>query len=341
MTNLSALKKQSKNLLSDIKKQKEEENARRTEQNNDDRIWTPFFDKEKPSSYAKVRFLMPPNPENPPYEVLYSHAFSKKHGDKKKWYIQNSLSTLKQKCPVGEMNARLWNSGVESDKDVAKSHKRKVNHYANVLIVDDPHRPELNGTVKIFRYGVMIHKIVESAMFPEFETDEPINPFDAWDGAIFEIRMVGKQFNGNIVPNYEKSFFHKPESLGTDEEIEEIHSRTYDLKEFVDPSNFKTYDELKNMLFDVLGPTVGSGVEVVEGWNSIPEKQSSTVKGKDDNPDSSSLSEEKKDSGGVDFDKIRKTKVESTDVTSEPSIEDDQNTTDSSDDDDMNFFENL
>lgn len=166
------------------------------------------------------------------------------------------------------MNSRLWNSGIESDKQVARSFKRRTNLFANVLIIDDPMRPELNGTVKLYRYGPMIQKILENAMFPQFETDTPVNPFDPWSGADFEIRMVGKQLNGNIVPNYEKSFFHEPSAMGDDETIEETWKKCESLQALLGESNFKSYDELKGRLYEVLGATVGSGIPVVEGYEA-------------------------------------------------------------------------
>ena len=42
------------------------------------------------------------------------------------WYIENSLTTLNQKDPVSEENTRLWNTGVDSDKEIAR--KRKKNY---------------------------------------------------------------------------------------------------------------------------------------------------------------------------------------------------------------------
>ena len=51
---------------------------------------------------------------------LYSHAFPSPTGQ---WYIENSLTTVGQKDPVSEHNTALWNSGVESDKELARKQK--------------------------------------------------------------------------------------------------------------------------------------------------------------------------------------------------------------------------
>ena len=48
--------------------------------------------------------------EDMPFVKMYSHAFQGPGG----WYIENSLTTLGQKDPLGEYNRELWNSGDES-----------------------------------------------------------------------------------------------------------------------------------------------------------------------------------------------------------------------------------
>ena len=42
------------------------------------------------------------------------------------WYIENSLTTLGQKDPVSEENTRLWNTGLDSDKEIARKRKKKI-----------------------------------------------------------------------------------------------------------------------------------------------------------------------------------------------------------------------
>ena len=74
------------------------------------------------------------------------------------WYIENSLTTLpgEQKDPVSEHNTALWNSGVESDKELARKQKRKLSYYSNIYVVSDPKHPENEGKVFLFRYGKKI-----------------------------------------------------------------------------------------------------------------------------------------------------------------------------------------
>ena len=50
--------------------------------------------------------------------------------DKGGWYIENSLTTLGQKG-VSEENTRLWNTGVDSDKEIVQ--KKKEKNYLTIL----------------------------------------------------------------------------------------------------------------------------------------------------------------------------------------------------------------
>jgi hypothetical protein len=95
----------------------------------DDRFWKPELDKTG-NGYAVLRFLPAVEGEDLPWQRVWSHAFQDKGG----WYIENSLTTLNQKDPVSEENTRLWNTGVDSDKEIARKRKRKLSYYANILI---------------------------------------------------------------------------------------------------------------------------------------------------------------------------------------------------------------
>ena len=88
-----------------------------------------------------------------PIQKVWNHAFVSLTGQ---WYIENSLTTIGQKDPVSEYNSKLWNSGVESDKEIARKQKRKLQYFSNILVVSDPKHPENEGKVMLFRYGKKI-----------------------------------------------------------------------------------------------------------------------------------------------------------------------------------------
>lgn len=260
---ISALKKNRQEILDRLKKAAGENQSSGGRQE-DSRLWRPTFDKERGVGSAVIRFLPAKEGEDLPWSKVIKHAFK---GPTGKWYIENSLRTIGGNDPVSALNARLWNSGVESDKDVARAQKQKIEYTANVLVIKDPANPENEGKVKLYRFGPMIFKMIEEQMFPKFDDEAPMNPFDPWEGANFNIKIVGKQVGRDTVPNYEKSVFSAPSPMGEDDFIEKIYEQAYSLSEFTAPGNFKTEDELKRKLFDVLGPTVGSGVVTVEGYN--------------------------------------------------------------------------
>ena len=213
----------------------------------DDRLWKPELDKTG-NGYAVLRFLPASNGEEMPWQRVWTHAFQDKGG----WFIENSLTTLNQKDPVSEENTRLWNTGIDSDKDIARKRKRKLSYYANIFVVSDPKHPENEGQVKLYKFGKKIFDKITEAMQPAFEDEQAINPFDFWKGANFKLKI--RKVDGYW--NYDKSEFEGVTPLKeSDDEIKAIWEKQYPLKPFVDPSNFKTYDELKEKLNRVITGT--------------------------------------------------------------------------------------
>jgi len=211
----------------------------------DDRFWKLEGDKAG-NGTATLRFLPIVEGDELPWVRLFSHGFQ---GPTGKWYIENSLSTLGENDPVGELNTKLWNSGSEANKEIARKQKRKLGFTANVLIVSDPKHPENEGKVFLFKFGKKIFdKIMDKAQ-PTFEDEKPVNVFDFWEGANFKLRMRKK----DGYTNYDESSFSDPIALSPDDEvILKVANSQHKLAEFTARSNFKTYDELKKKLDQVL-----------------------------------------------------------------------------------------
>ena len=218
----------------------------------DDRLWKPELDKSG-NGYAVIRFLPAVEGEDLPWAKIWSHAFQ---GPTGQWYIENSLTTISHKDPVSEHNTRLWNTGLESDKELARKQKRKLQYFSNIYVVSDAKHPENEGKVFLYRYGKKIFDKVMEAMQPEFEDEKAINPFDFWQGANFKLKV--RKVDGFW--NYDKSEFDAVSPLLKDDDaIEEIWKRQYPLAEFTAATNFKSYDELKTRLDAVLSGTVSVG----------------------------------------------------------------------------------
>ena len=241
------MKRKSVGSISELTKKLETAEKKNSYQ--DDRFWKPTLDKAS-NGMAVFRFLPAPENEDMPWAKLYTHAF--KVGGR--WYIENSRTTIGEKDPVSEMNSELWNSGLESDKDIARDRKRKLSYISNILVLKDPGAPENEGKVFLYKYGVKIFNKIQEAMQPEFDDEDPINPFDYWAGANFKLKV--RKVGGYI--NYDKSEFESPSELlgGEDSKLEELWKTQHSLQAFVAPDQFKTYDELKKKLQEVVGDDI-------------------------------------------------------------------------------------
>jgi hypothetical protein len=249
MSNFASLKSSSN--LDKLTKAIEQLNSNQSSQDsNEDKFWRPEVDKAG-NGYAVIRFLPAPavdGDDGLPWTKIYTHGFQGPGG----WYIENSLTSLNQKDPVSEYNSELWNSGIEANKEIARKQKRRLTYISNVLIVEDPKHPENNGQVKLFKFGKKIFDKITDAMNPPPEFGEtPVNPFDLWKGANFKLKI--RKVEG--YQNYDKSEFDASSALydGDDAKLESLWQSEHSLKQFLDPKEFKSYDELKVRLTRVLG----------------------------------------------------------------------------------------
>jgi len=212
---------------------------------NDDRMWRLEGDKAG-NGTATIRFLPRVEGDELPWVRIFSHGFQ---GPTGKWYIENSLTTLGENDPVGELNTQLWNSGSEANKEIARKQKRKLAFICNILVVSDPKHPENEGKVFLFKFGKKIFDKIMDKARPTFEDEKPVNVFDFWEGANFKLRMRKK----DGYANYDESAFMEPSAITDDEDrLLQIANSQYKLSEFLDRKNFKSYDELKKKLNDVL-----------------------------------------------------------------------------------------
>ena len=249
MSNFANLKKQSKLGSLTEKLVKEVEKMNNSGGSSDERFWSLTVDKSQ-NGYAVIRFLPAPDGEYLPFVKLYSHAFQGTGG----WLIDSCITTLNQKCPVCEHNSGLWNSGIDSNKEIARKQKRKLTYISNIYVVKDPANPENEGGVFLYKFGKKIFDKLTAAMQPEFEDEESIDPFDFWKGANFKLKA--KNVAG--YRNYDSSEFAVPGPLLDDDDaLEALWKKQNSLAELVAPSQFKSYEELKTRLDSVLG-TKGS-----------------------------------------------------------------------------------
>jgi len=256
------LKRSSSTSFEKLNKELSKLNSSNERKNDDENYWKPEVDKAG-NGYAVLRFLPAPENEDFPFVRIFDHGFQ---GPTGLWYIEKSLTTLSQDDPVGEHNSKLWNSGIDADKEIARKQKRRLSYISNVLVVKDPSNPANEGKVFLYKYGKKIFDKLNDLMNPQFEDEDPVNPFDLWKGANFKLKI--RQVEG--YRNYDKSEFDTPAPLfDDDDKLEATWKKEFSLQDLVDPKHFKSYSELKTRLDTVLSPT-GSALRPAARADTAP-----------------------------------------------------------------------
>ena len=241
----NALKKNRSSSLNKLNSQLEKITQKSYSDPNEGKVWKPTKDKAG-NGFAIIRFLPAAQGEEMPFVRIWDHGFQ---GPTGLWYIENSLTTINQDDPVSEYNSKLWNTGIDTDKELARKQKRRLKYMANILVVKDSGNPDNDGKVFMYQFGKKIFDKLNDLMNPTFEDEAPVNPFDFWEGANFRLKI--RQFEG--YPNYDKSEFDGASAIADDDSaIEGIWNQQHKLQELVDPKNFKSYAELKAKLYRVL-----------------------------------------------------------------------------------------
>jgi hypothetical protein len=268
------------NLTAKLKAQLEEQNEK-TERKIDPRMFFIQRDPDTDLGTALIRFI--PTGEDKSYYTWHRYNFQ---GPTKKWYNNRSLVSLgkKVKDPVSEMNSILWKSGDEKVQKWVSSHTRRItNHVCNIFVIKSSQNPEQDGHNFIYKFGNQILGKITDALNPTDEYATPISAFNLFapelsmsdeermewitergdPGANFILRVSPKTDAGKAAPGkkqqytFEKSAFDIPSTLGggrwSDAKIEEVWENRFDLKEFYDESNYKSYDELKERLVEIMG----------------------------------------------------------------------------------------
>lgn len=301
--NFADLKKKSKSNLTNLVAELDKMTTNKSYQ--DDRFWSVPMDEKTGNGTALIRFLPAGKNDKLPWVPMYSHAFQGPGG----WYIENSLTTIGKQDPLGEMNTELWATGIEANKEIVRKRKRKQQYISNIYVISDPKNPQNEGKVMLMKYGKKIFEKIQEAMKPVFEGEDPIDPFDFWQGADFRLKV--KKVDG--YPNYDASKFENQSPLldGDDAALEQVWNSIYNLSEFHDPKNFKSYDELKARLDKVLGvkstpsPSAGPS-KSSSNQNKIEAKSASSVMTKDADdadevPWKSNSTEEDDDDESLDY----------------------------------------
>jgi hypothetical protein len=219
----------------------------------DERFWNSTRDKAG-NGYAIIRFLPGKEENTVPWVRYWDHAFK---GPTGQWYIEKSLTTLGQADPLSELNSKMWNESADgsTQRKIVSSRSRNLRYVANIFVISDQLAPENEGKVKLYRFGKKIFDKIMAAMKPQFPDEKPIDPFNMWEGADFVLKISSELVSGKPLPKYDASYFKAPSALidGNEAKLEAIYDMQHSIGEWVDPSTFKSYDELKARMNLVLG----------------------------------------------------------------------------------------
>lgn len=237
----------------------------------DERLWKPAPNKDNISQNI-IRFLPIPYVDEvaveegrakaedlTPMAKILSHGFQGSNG----WFIEKSLATFGEDCPVRAFDGPLWGQAKKNNDEILKAALKKrlpnTNNYANVLIIKDGTNPENNGKVMLYDFGAKIRELIDLANKPKFDTDTPFDPFDVFDGAnlimnlTYQKKKIGdKEFN---VADFAACKWATPGPLanGDEAEIERIWKAEHSILDFYDRKHFKTFEELTAKYKKVMG----------------------------------------------------------------------------------------
>ena len=138
-----------------------------------------------------------------------------------------SLQTIGKPDPISIASYRLKKNGTEEEKRKVEAIKWSEQWYVNVLVVEDPVNPENNGTVKIFRFGRKLHKMIDDAINGDDSDEFGAKVFDLSPNGVNMKLKVEKQ--GDFIA-YDSSRFTSPIDLNlSDSRKEEIYGMVHDL----------------------------------------------------------------------------------------------------------------
>jgi len=203
----------------------------------------------EPNTTYTVRLL--PNIKNPEETILHYYYHGWNSISTGQYASVTSPSTWGDRCPVSELYFKILRDGTDAEKERAKANLRRREYwYVNVYVVNDPKKPENNGTIKVLRYGRQLDKIIQSAINGDDSEEFGAKIFDlSEEGCSLRIKveLVSDKPGAPKYPTYTASKFLNPAAIdGLDEaKIQETYNNIFDLNTFVDR---KSNEEIKSFI---------------------------------------------------------------------------------------------
>lgn len=254
-----------------------------------------------------VRFL--PNVKNPKKSIIRKYSYWLEDETGSGFYADCPSSIPGEKSVIQDTFWKLFKSESAFEKKQAERMKRKEYHYAYVLIVKDPQRPELENTVQIARFPKVIRKMIDAQVQPSAEDIEmgiePTNIFDFFNGKDFSFKVTLK---GGYW-NYDECKFNQANTpisingvkMDNNEDGRKMIMGLYDnLPGVIEDNEFKPWtSELQDKVFDYLknltGSNPGAAYQAVTSPNKPVEKTETPVKSENLNTASNEASKSSDD----------------------------------------------
>jgi cell division septation protein DedD len=215
----------------------------------DERFWK-LSRGDDDTGTAVIRLLVDKN--RVPFVKVFHHQFSvyDPTKQKKRWFIEPSPQTIGLPCPVSEKWQELYNLGTAEAKEEAKKFSRKIKYVTNIKVINDPANPANNGKIFLWEFGTKLLDKFLAAMNPGaddlalgIKPTELYNPI-AGANIMLKIKKSAGFFNYDDTTILPAS----AEWNSMDEAVTEIDANTHELQEFLEPTHFKSYDELKSRM---------------------------------------------------------------------------------------------
>ena len=197
---------------------------------------------------ARLR-LLPPGPLGGRFVYKWrDHSI-----DKPRYMSTTCPTTFGKPCPVCEKG---WDFHHEGNTEMRSKLVGAERYAAWVLVLADPLNPQNVGKIMLYRYGRMIHKMIEERLKPKFAGEEPVNVFrlDAGCDLIIKAQKVG------TLPKFDGTNFAEPSVIKppNKEPIEEMWNRIPSLEDdFI--SKIAPTDE--NKLVSIMKLAMGESIE--------------------------------------------------------------------------------
>jgi hypothetical protein len=231
----------------------------------DTRFWK-LARNENDEGGALIRFLVDPNIT--PFIKMTRRKLSRGKG----YFIDEwSPASIGLPDPIEEKFIELWKAG---EKETAKNLFGRTERYImNIKVLKDPGNPDNEGKIFLYDMSKTLFDKLKSAMVQTEAMkalgEEPIDVFDPLTGHNFLIKA--KRGSTGIITYEDSKFADKPTALYDSEEeaLADIKENAYELKEFLQPEFYKSYDDLKDMVDRFFGE--GKYAEDAKKTSETPE----------------------------------------------------------------------